>query len=536
MIQLSNLSLPPDTDFSDLGAIVAGVTGLPRQAIRDCCLVKRSVDARKKPHITYVCTLTFSVDNQEKVIKKIKHKQTTLVSQKQNDLCIEPHQGSAESTVIVGSGPAGLFAALVLARAGARPIVIERGEAVEERIGSVNTFWKTGVLNPQSNVQFGEGGAGTFSDGKLNTGTKDPRNRFVLETFVRHGAPEEILWEARPHLGTDKLVAVVRSMRKEIESLGGQVRFGHRLTDLQIKEQRVVGVTVQTPKGPQELSCRHLVLALGHSARDTLRMLHQKGLQMEQKPFSMGVRIEHPQNLINVSQYGDYWGVPPLPAAEYKLSTHLPNGRGVYTFCMCPGGQVVASASQEGGVCTNGMSLFARDGKNANSGLLVGVSPADFADRHPLAGVMLQEKVEQAAFRVAGSNYFAPVQLVGDFLKGQNSNAFGQVAPTYRPGTSFCRLEEFLPDFVTQALRQALPLLGQKLNGFDRADALLTGPETRSSSPVRMVRNDQYQANIQGVYPCGEGAGYAGGITSAAVDGIRVALAILEKRQDNYVK
>ena len=532
MIQLSNVSLPPDTDFSHLSALIARVAGISQSVIFNARLIKRSVDARKKPDVVLVCTLGFETENEEKLIKRIKHKQTTLVSKKQNDLWIKSCCKKTEATVIVGSGPAGLFAALVLARAGCQPILIERGEAVEDRIQSVNAFWEKGVLNENSNVQFGEGGAGTFSDGKLNTGTKDPRNRFVLETFVQHGAPEEILWETRPHVGTDKLVTVVRSMRKEIESLGGQVLFGHQLTDLLLSDGQVTAAVVQTPDGIKEFPCKNLVLALGHSARDTLRMLYQKGLHMEQKPFSLGVRIEHPQSMINISQYGNKWGVPPLPTAEYKLSTHLPNGRGIYTFCMCPGGQVVASASQAGGVCTNGMSLFARDGNNANSGLLVGVSPEDFGDPHPLAGVILQEKTEKSAFEAAGSNYFAPVQLVGDFLKNQKSAAFGEVQPTYRPGTKFCRLEEYLPDFVTDSLRQALPVLGQKLKGFDRSDAVLTGPETRSSSPVRMPRNEQYQANFAGVYPCGEGAGYAGGITSAAADGIRVALAILEENRD----
>ena len=532
MIQISNVMLSPDTDFSNLPKLVAQITGLPQGEIREAKLLKKSVDARKKPNVVFNCSFGFVVANEQKVIKRIKHKQTTLVSLQKNNLCINPYLGEKERVVIVGCGPAGLFAGLVLARAGANPIVIDRGQSVEQRMETVSHFWKEGKLNPQSNVQFGEGGAGTFSDGKLNTGTKDPRNRFVLETFVQHGAPEEILWEAKPHVGTDRLVQVVRSMREEIKSLGGKVLFSHKLVDVTISNNRVCGVQVETPDGIKELECNRLVLALGHSARDTAKMLLEKGLTMEQKAFSLGVRIEHDQRLINISQYGEKWSSPPLPTAEYKLSTHLENGRGVYTFCMCPGGQVVASASEEGGVCTNGMSLFARDGENANSALLVGVSPEDFGSDHPLAGMKLQETIEQAAFKAAGSNYFAPVQLVGDFLKNQPSKAFGKVKPTYRPGVTFCQLEEYLPSFVTEALRVALPILGQKIKGFDGADAVLTGPETRSSSPVKMPRGEDYQANICGIYPCGEGAGYAGGITSAATDGIRVALQILSEEEE----
>ncbi len=529
MIQLSNVMLSPDTDFSDLSQLVAKVTGLSINEIQNAKLLKKSVDARKKPNVVFNCSFGVTLANEQKAIKRIKHKQTTLVSLSKNDLCINPYQGEKESIVIVGCGPAGLFAGLVLARAGAKPIVIDRGQAVVQRMETVAAFWKEGKLNPQSNVQFGEGGAGTFSDGKLNTGTKDPRNRFVLETFVQHGAPEEILWEAKPHVGTDRLVQVVRSIREEIKSLGGQVLFSHQMVDIKLQNNRIHSVLVKAPQGEKEIKCNRLILALGHSARDTAQMLLEKGLAMEQKAFSLGVRIEHDQRLINLSQYGEKWSSPPLPTAEYKLSTHLENGRGVYTFCMCPGGQVVASASQEGGVCTNGMSLFARDGENANSALLVGVSPEDFGSDHPLAGMKLQESIEQAAFKAAGSNYFAPVQLVGDFLKNQPSKAFGKVKPTYQPGVTFCKLEEYLPSFVTEALREALPVLGRKIKGLDGADAVLTGPETRSSSPVKMPRGENYQANIGGIYPCGEGAGYAGGITSAATDGIRVALQILEE-------
>ncbi len=531
MIQIANVALPPDCDFSKLPALVAKVIGMPAEKIRNCKLVKKSVDARKKPHVVFNCSFQFELPEEEKAIKKIKYKHTTLVSKQKNDLPIKPYQRKKETVIIVGCGPAGLFAGLILARAGANPIVIDRGQAVEQRMEAVSRFWQQGTFNPQSNVQFGEGGAGTFSDGKLNTGTKDPRNRFVLETFVQHGAPHEILYQAKPHVGTDRLVQVVRSMREEIKNLGGQVLFSHQLMDIKIHKGQVVGVEVATPEGTKEMECDRLVLALGHSARDTAQMLLEKGLVMEQKAFSLGVRIEHQQSLINISQYGEKWSCPPLPTAEYKLSTHLENGRGVYTFCMCPGGQVVASASQEGAVCTNGMSLFARDGVNANSGLLVGVTPEDFGSDHPLAGMKLQESIEREAFKAAGSNYFAPVQLVGDFLKNQPSVGFGKVEPTYKPGVTFCKLEEYLPCFVTHSLRKALPILGQKLKGFDTADAVLTGPETRSSSPVKMPRGENYQANIRGIYPCGEGAGYAGGITSAAVDGIRVATAVLAEKE-----
>ena len=528
MIQLQNILLPPDTDFSDIAAIAAKTTGLSPKSIHNCRLIKRSVDARKKPMIQWVCTIEFETDHERQAIYKSRWRHTTLVSQKQESIAIKDASSCCCSPIIVGSGPAGLFAALILVRAGCHPIVLERGEPVEQRMKTVEKFWTQGVLQPNSNVQFGEGGAGTFSDGKLNTGTKDPRNRFVLETFAAHGAPEEILYEAKPHIGTDRLVSVVKSIRNEIEKLGGQVFFEHCFTDILLENGRLAGITVQTPAGEKQFSCRYLITALGHSARDTVRMLWNKGLHMQQKPFSVGVRIEHLQKDLNRIQYGSAQAVPPLPAADYKASTHLPDGRGVYTFCMCPGGQVVASASEIGSICTNGMSLFARDGQNANSALLVGVGPGDFENDHPLAGIGFQETIEKAAFAVGGSNYAAPVQLVGDFLNDQLSASFGTVQPTYRPGVTFCRLEQYLPPVITHSLRQALPALEKKLPLFGQADAVLTGPETRSSSPVRMVRDEQGQSNITGIYPCGEGAGYAGGITSAAADGIRTAQQVIE--------
>jgi uncharacterized FAD-dependent dehydrogenase len=432
--------------------------------------------------------------------------------------------------VVVGTGPAGLFAALVLARAGARPLVLERGQSVAARVRAVDAFVREGTFDPESNIQFGEGGAGTFSDGKLTTNTHDPRCRTVLETFVGAGAPEEILWQAKPHIGTDRLTGAVTRVREEIESLGGEVRFGTRLGDLAIDhDHQLRGVATQSDRGREEFSAETLILATGHSARDTFEMLLGRGARLAPKPFSIGVRIEHDQRVVDRAQYGSAAGHPSLGAADYKLAHHLQSGRGVYTFCMCPGGWVVAATSEERGVVTNGMSRFAREGANANAAFLVNVTPEDFGDDHPLAGVRFQRAWERAAFELGGGDFRAPAQLMGDFLQGVASSAAGGVEPTYPRGVGYADLARCLPEFVVASLREAAPIFDRRMRGFATADALLTGVETRSSSPVRVVRDDTLQSNLRGVYPCGEGAGYAGGIMSAAVDGIRCAEAVLAR-------
>ena len=535
MIRVRDLSLPLEGDLDDLKKRAARELNVRPGDIRSLTLARQSIDARNKGDVRYVCTVDVTLDGEEGVLRRCRSGKATLYVSKTYRFP-QATRPAAQPPVVVGMGPAGLFAALFLARAGLRPIVLERGRDVDGRTSDVERFWHTGALSRTSNVQFGEGGAGTFSDGKLTTGTHDPRISAVLDTFAAHGAPRDILWSHKPHIGTDVLRRVVKSMREELLSLGADIRFEHQLWGLTAREGALSSATVMTETGPYELPCQALVLAPGHSARDTFRMLRETGVPMEAKSFAIGVRIEHSQEQISRAQFGAFWDK--LPAADYKLACHLPSGRSAFTFCVCPGGQVVAAASDCGQVVTNGMSLRARDGANCNGGFLVGVTPADFGGDDPLAGVRFQERWERAAwdagsgglppvYRPGASCFFAPAQRVEDFLARRPSAGPGAVLPTYRPGVTWGSLDGALPDYVLDTLRDALPIFARKLRGFDCPDAVLTGVETRSSSPVRILRDEAFQSpGLRGLYPCGEGAGYAGGITSAAVDGIRVAEAV----------
>ena len=491
-------------------------------------IFRRSLDARKKPDLRWVYTVDVTLRSGEGAV--LRRCRSAKITREVPYVYHIPRCTAAERPVVVGFGPAGMFAALVLAKAGLQPLVLERGDPAPLRREKVERFWSGGPLDPESNVQFGEGGAGAFSDGKLNTGTKNERGRWVLLQFVRFGAQEEILYDAKPHVGTDVLFHVIQNLREEVLRLGGEVRFGARLTGLETQDGRITGVRWIEDGAERSFACRDVILAIGHSARDTFRWLHAAGIPMQPKPFAMGVRIEHPQAVIDRAQYGKPRGE--LPPADYKLAVHLPDGGAAYTFCMCPGGHVVAAASQPGGVVTNGMSYAARGGENANSALLASVTPEDFPEPGPLGGMLWQEQIEQACFRLGGADYHAPAQLLGDFLAHRPSAAEGGIRPTYRPGVRLCDLHDALPKKLTDTLEQAMPRLAGLLPGFDAPDALLTAPETRSSSPVRIVRGEDCQSELRGLYPCGEGAGYAGGILSAAVDGLRRGRAAPNGGQD----
>ncbi|HUV99906.1 MAG TPA: NAD(P)/FAD-dependent oxidoreductase [Gallionella sp.] len=564
MLRLTEVKLPLAHAEGEIRAAILKRLGIPDDELIGHIVFKRGVDARKPNAILYTYTLDVTVRDEAAVLARFNndpHIRVTpdtnyhFVANAPSDFISKVEQGGNERAtqtvqsarpgasdeantvppmkwnpkrpVVVGMGPAGLFAGLLLAQMGFRPLILERGKEVRERTKDTWGLWRQGVINPESNVQFGEGGAGTFSDGKLYSQIKDPRflSRKVLEEFVKAGAPEEILYESHPHIGTFKLVGMVEKMRATIQSLGGEIRFGSRVDDIEIQDGNITGVVLANG---ERIVTNHLVLAVGHSARDTFEMIHRRGIYIEAKPFSIGFRIEHPQSLIDAARYGKNAGNPLLGAADYRLVHHAGNGRSVYSFCMCPGGTVVAATSEPGRVVTNGMSQYSRNERNANAGIVVGITPEQDYPGDPLAGMAFQRRWESRAYELGGGNYQAPGQLVGDFLAGKPSSKFGAVLPSYTPGVHLTDLSTALPDYAITAIREALPAFAKQIRGFDLADAVLTGVETRTSSPIRIKRNrDDYQSiNTAGLYPTGEGAGYAGGILSAAVDGIEVAEAV----------
>ena len=528
MLRLNNLNVPLDYTEASLKALLLQKLHLSPAQLLSFHIARRSVDARDRRDVHFVLTVDLSLRDEAAVLRKNK-----TLTQYTPPAPLQLREAKFDlPPLVVGAGPAGLFSALMLARAGACPVLIERGKPVDERTADVARLQQQSVLDPESNVQFGEGGAGAFSDGKLTSGIKSPYIPLILETFVRHGAPEDILINPKPHIGTDRLKGVVASIREEIRSLGGAVLFETRLDSLILREGRVEGALLTGRDGIREYRTHTVLLCIGHSARDTLRNLYDLGVVMEQKPFAMGVRIEHRREAIDRSQYGSFAGHPALGAASYKLNCHTPDGRGVYTFCMCPGGEVIAAASEPDGIVTNGMSYHARNDQNSNAALLVGVRPEDFGNSHPLAGFRLQRSIEEAAWKVGGGHYAAPAQRVEDFLKDRPSVRFGEILPSYRPGVTPCDLRDVLPPWITENLKKGILAMDGQLRGFACPDAVLTGPETRSSSPVRLCRNASGEAEgISGLYPVGEGAGYAGGIVSAAVDGIRTVVRLLGEHQ-----
>lgn len=530
MLRIQELKLPLDHPERALRQAVLKRLGVSEQNLISFTLFKRAYDARKTSAIQLIYTIDAEVKDEASVLKRLsKDKQIVRTP----DLNYRPPvqaSGGMKRPVVVGMGPCGLFAGLLLAEMGFNPIILERGKVVRERTVDTFKFWRKGILNPGSNAQFGEGGAGTFSDGKLYSQIKDPRHlgRKVLTEFVEAGAPDEILYVSKPHIGTFRLVSMIEHMRGKIERLGGEIRFEHQVSDILLHERQgekqVAGVVLANGEA---IETNHLVMALGHSARDTFEMLHRRGVFFEAKPFSIGVRIEHPQSIIDCARFGPGAGHPILGAADYKLAHHASNGRSVYSFCMCPGGTVVAAASEDRRLVTNGMSQYSRRERNANAGIVVGVTPEDFpadARANPLAGIAFQRHWEEKAFLAGGASWFAPCQLVGDFLKDQPSTVLGSVIPSYKPGVTPTDLNLCLPEYATIAMREALQAFGRQIPGFSMEEAVMTGVETRTSSPVRMTRGADFQSlNVKGLYPSGEGAGYAGGILSAAVDGIKVA-------------
>ncbi|MCA3184441.1 FAD-dependent protein [Cupriavidus sp.] len=532
MLRLSEVKLPLDHAESDLEAAVRShlaQIGVKGDGLVGFTVFRRAHDARKRDDIKLTYIIDIEVKDEAAAVKRMQRKPNWSVTPDMayHFVARAPEGGPKSRPVVIGLGPCGLLAGLLLAQMGFRPIILERGKEVRERTKDTFGLWRKSVLNPESNVQFGEGGAGTFSDGKLYSQIKDPKHygRKVLEEFVRAGAPEDILFKARPHIGTFRLVSMVEKMRAEMLELGAEIRFETRVDDIDIDNGQVRGLKLSNG---DYLPCDHVILAVGHSARDTFHMLHDRGVFMEAKPFSLGFRIEHPQGLINRSRFGKFAGNKLLGAADYKVVHHASNGRAVYSFCMCPGGTVVAAASEPGRLVTNGMSQYYRAERNANAGIVVGITPEEDFPGGPLAGIAFQRKWEERAFELGGSDYRAPGQLVGDFIAGRASTSLGSVEPSYKPGVTPTDLSTSLPDYIIDAIREALPELDKKIAGFAMHDAVLTGVETRTSSPLRIRRNrEDYQSiNVRGLYPAGEGAGYAGGIYSAAIDGIEVAEAV----------
>ncbi|MEI7843416.1 MAG: NAD(P)/FAD-dependent oxidoreductase [Gallionellaceae bacterium] len=526
MLRLTEIKLPLDHPQHAIHDAIIKRLGIRVDALRDFTIFRRGFDARKPSAILFIYTLDVAVTNEEKVLSRFKNDVHVKVAPDTSYYFVtQASKNLTERPVVIGTGPCGLFAGLILAQMGFRPIILERGKEVRERTKDTWGLWRKHELNPESNVQFGEGGAGTFSDGKLYSQVKDPKHysRKVLAEFIKAGAPEEIEYVSKPHIGTFRLVGMVEVMRANIIALGGEVRFQSRVTDITIENSQVQGVTLANG---EQIATKHIVLAIGHSARDTFEMLHKRGVYLEAKPFSIGFRIEHPQSLIDRARFGPNAGNPQLGSADYKLVHHASNGRSVYSFCMCPGGTVVAATSEEGRVVTNGMSQYSRNERNANSGIVVGITPDDYPGG-PLAGIEFQRQWESRAFVLGGSNYNAPGQLVGDFIANRPSTQLGSVLPSYTPGVTLGDLSTVLPDYVINAVREALPAFEKTIKGFAMKDAVLTGVETRTSSPVRIKRDETYQSlNTKGLYPAGEGAGYAGGIMSAAIDGIEVAEAL----------
>lgn len=514
MFRINNIKIRKDFTDNEIFEFVLSRFHINKDDVKTWYISKKSIDARKKDDVHYSYCIDMDLKNEHKYSKFEKIKEKEMPE-------IVVNRTSAVSPVIIGAGPAGLFAAITLVQNGIKPIIIEQGQTVEQRKATVDNFLNDGKLNTLSNVQFGEGGAGTFSDGKLTTGINNPLCKKVLQEFVNFGAPEQILYLSKPHIGTDNLIKIIKNIREYIISKGGTFLFNEKVKDFEFKDNKISAIYCS-----KKIETDTVILAIGHSSRDTFEKLYEKGINMEQKNFSVGVRIEHLQSEINKAQYGEITKLK-LPSAEYKFAYHAPNGRSCYTFCMCPGGVVMPSSSEENTIVTNGMSNFLRDGKNANSALLVNISPEDFESSSPLAGINFQKTLEEKAFILGGSNYFAPIQKVEDFLNNTVSTSIGEIEPSYKPGYTLSNLNDLFPQFVNETLKSGIKYFDNKLKVFANPNAILTGPETRSSSPVKIPRNESFVSNIDGLYPCGEGAGYAGGIMSAAVDGIKCAIAVL---------